>query len=383
MKYLIGCLLFALFAGPLCAQEPTSRGDALQQLRQAQAATLAGDSAKARQLIDAAKTWATKKMDTLVTAWAEQLAGELEFAAGNRGKAIDAFTAALDAFTTLKNQQGMAVAHLNLGRLLLADNKPGEALPHQREAAELFEKLNRNGDVAAALEDQGAAHKALGKLEEAQSAWQKAQALYRQASPARPAAELRVLAELAACCESLGNAEQALKHLAAALKLAEELKDAAEEARLHHSLGVLYHKNSQLDEALKEYEAALKFYSANNNHQAAEASTRCNLGALLQDQGKPQQALDELNKALDLAARERDTVAQARALYNIALVYEGQAQEAKAIESYEKALAFRRQGKDIAGTVKILDSLALLYASQNKPDKAKQCRDEAEKLRKP
>src|SRR5438874_108475 len=119
----------ALVVWSLRAQDAGgSRGEALQWLKQARGAIQAGDPAKARKLIADAKTWGESKKDKLVTAWADQMAGEMAFADKDSDKAITVFTAALEAFTDLKNQPGMAACRLNLGRLLFAKREPGEAL---------------------------------------------------------------------------------------------------------------------------------------------------------------------------------------------------------------------------------------------------------------
>ena len=372
----------ALVVWSLPAQDAGgSRGEALQWLKQARGAVQAGDTTKARKLVAEAKSWGERQKDKLVTAWADQMAGEMAFADKDRDKAVTAFTSALDAFTELKNEPGMAACRLNLGRLLFAKGEPADALKHQQEALTHFEKSSRSAEAAAAQNDLASSLKALGRVDEAKAAWGKALAAIRAATPKQPAVELRILGELAACFEATGAADQARQHLTAAVALAADLKDATEEARLHNALGTLSHKQGNLDEAGKQYETALKLFGETKNTEAAEAATRNNLGALLQDQGKPQAALEELTKALKTQTQLGDSPGQARTLYNVALVHEGQGQEAKAIDAYEQALALRRKSKDAPGTVKILDNLALLYASQGKADKAKECRDEAERLR--
>lgn len=386
-RFLVTMLLSGLLASAGAGQEPKkessgSRGEALQWLRQARGASAAGDTAKAKKLIGDAKSWGASQNDKLVTAWAEQMTGEIEFAGGDRAKAVVAFTAAADAFSELKNQAGIATCRLNLGRLMFADGKAKDAIKHQQEALELFQKLNRPAEIAAAHSDLAATLKALGRPAEAKDSWQKALALYREQATKQPAAELRILGELAACCDAAGATDAALQHFTAALTLAAELKDAGEEARLHNAVGMLRHKQGNLEEASKHYEIALRLFGDNNDHAAAVAATRNNLGALLQDQGKSLAALEEFAKALEIQTRIGDAPGQARTLYNMALVHEAQGQEAKAIEAYEKALVLRRKVADTGGAVKILDNLALLYANQGKTEKAKEARTEAERLRK-
>lgn len=363
-------LLFTLFC--VDAAEP-SRGEVFQWLRQARGAAIAGEKDKARKLIDDARSWASRNKDKLAAAWAEQLAGEVEVAAGDRVKATTAFTAALEAFTEMKNDQGIANCRLNLGRLAFADGKFSDAQKHQAEALAVYEKLNRPAEKAAALADLAASLHAMGKIAEAKDAWQKALAIVRDRATRDAAAELRVRAQLGA----VSNDAEAVKHLTAAIELAVELKQPAEEARVRNSLGAVYQRQSNLDEARKQYDAALKA----TGEPSIEATIRNNLGALLQDQGKGKEALEELNKALALFTKQSDDAGQGRALYNIALVHEADGRNDEAIAAYEKALTLRRKLKDDAGTARVLDNLSLLYAAAGKADKAKECRDEAERLR--
>ncbi|HEV3145816.1 MAG TPA: tetratricopeptide repeat protein, partial [Gemmataceae bacterium] len=127
-----------VWASESCAQNEASRADVFQWLRQARGAALAGEKDKVRKLIEDSRTWAADHKDTLAAAWAEQLAGEVEFSAGDQTKATKAFQAALVAFTELKNQAGMANSLLNLGRLALGGGKTSEAEEHLSKALELF-----------------------------------------------------------------------------------------------------------------------------------------------------------------------------------------------------------------------------------------------------
>jgi len=361
------------------AQNEPSRTDVFQWLRQARAASMAGEKDKARKLIDDSRSWASKNKDKLAGAWADQLTGELEFSAGDRAKAVTAFTAALDAFGELKNEQGIANCRLNLGRLAFAEQKLNDALQHQTIALESFRKLNRSADEAAVLSDLAATQKQLGKVAEAKQSLQQAWSILGNREGTDPASKLRVLGELASCCEATNEPAEAIKHFTAAITLAGDTKQPAEEARLRNSLGSLHQRQGNLEEAGKQYEAALKTNPGSD--PATEAAIRNNLGALLQEQGKIKEALVELQKALALFEQQKDDAGQGRTLYNIALAYETDGKNADAIVAYEKAATLRRKIKDDAGAARVLDNLALLYASSGKADKAKECRDEAERLR--
>jgi tetratricopeptide (TPR) repeat protein len=358
-----------------------SRTDAFQKLRQARVAALSGEVDKAHQLVADIRTWAYARKDQLVIAWAEQLRGEFAFTARKYDDAKEAFTAALQTFTALSDRAGMANCRLNIGRVAQSTGQHGDAVKHQQAALELYEALNRPAETATTLSDLAATYQAQARWSDAKASLEKALTLYR--GPAKqPASEARTLSELAACCDAAGETSQALQHLNAAAALASELSDPAERARLNNALGLLKHKTGALDEAGKHYRAALELYATVRESDSATAAVRNNLGALLQEQGKPQEALTELTAALEALTRTGDVPGQARAYYNLALVHEGQGQEAKAVQAYEKALTLRRQSQDAAGSARVLDNLALLYAAQGKTDQAKTARNEAEQLRK-
>jgi tetratricopeptide (TPR) repeat protein len=360
--------------------DKTSRAEVFQWLRQARAALLANDAPQGRKLLGDARAWTSKNPDKLATAWVEQLAGEIEFSA-DKTKSVAAFTAALGAFTDLKNVPGMANCHLNLGRLASVQDQHDIALKHQKQALELYGKLNRPGDTAAVLRDLGATHMALKQPTEAVAAYQKALDIYRAEASRQPAGELQVLADLALCHETAKKLDLAQETYAAAATLAGKLKEPIEEARLRGALGMLCHRQGKLEEARKEYESALRIQTGNSSEQAAEARNRNNLGALLQDQGESAAALQEYAKALKLLAALKDAAGQARSYYNMALVHESLGQDAEALSAYDKALDLRRTLKDYPGMVRILDNQALLFTAQGMAGKAKECKDLADKLR--
>jgi tetratricopeptide (TPR) repeat protein len=359
-----------------------TRAEALQALRRARVSAQVGEAAEAKKLVQSALDFAKQANDKLVLAWGQHAGGELAFAAGDGDAALVAFTISLDAFTGLSDSSGMAASRTNLGRLLAA-SRPREALVHQQAALEIYKKLNRPAELAAAYGELAATQRALGALDEAEAAWESALALYRKDASGQPAAELAALSSLGSLKAEQGEQQEATALLAAAVKLAVAQKDPASEAGVRNSLAIAHQRQGAFDDALREYQAALKLRTSQAPDPAAEAEIRNNLGALLLDRGDTPAAVAELNKALALSTGLKDQGGIARAHYNLAVAAESLGKTAEAAASYEKALAIRRTLKDNPGTVRILDNLAVLYASQGDAQKAKAHRDEAERLRMP
>lgn len=383
---IVTCLLFASVVPIAVAYgqvRPATRVQAMQALRRARVATQVGEPDEAKKLVQTALDFAKQSDDRLVLAWAQHASGELAFAAGQFDAAVAAFTAALEGFSGLGDGLGMAGSRVNLGRLLTNGGKPREALKHQELALEAYKKLNRPAELAAAWAEIAATHRALGAVDEAEAAWERALSLYRGEAAGQPAAERAVLANLGALKVERGKHQEAIPVLAAAVKLAVSQKDAAAEAGIRNTLAMTHQRQGAFDDALGEYQAALKIRTTLGSDPAGEAELRNNLGALYLDRGESQLALAELNKALALVTQLKDGAGTARVLYNLAVAQESLSKPAEAIANYDKALAIRRELKDSPGIARVLDNLAVVHASQGNTQKAKAYRDEAEQLRQP
>lgn len=274
LTYLTAAALVLAVVGPLRGQpaQDASKGEVYQWLRLARDAASAGDHhKKARQLIADARAWAGKhkedREDRIVAAHTEQVAGEVEYHAGDRAKATAAFTAALSVFTELKDQSNAAICHHFLGNLAFEDGKPKEATEAYQKALELYQAEGGNQTAGA----------------------------------------LRIRGGLAICCGAAGmqlhkqgKHEAAREQYASALKqLAGLTNQDATEACIRLNLGALLMGmgQSEATAALEELKEALRLYTKVQDN-AGQARSLYNIAMVYEGQGRSKEAIDTRAKAL-------------------------------------------------------------------------------------
>ena len=147
--------------------------------------------------------------------------------------------------TTIARNNNCALAHNNLGLLLMDKGRTDEAMTHCLKALEADPKL-------------GDAHYNVGLL-----------------------------------LAKMGRVEEAMAHYLKALEL------NADHAKTHNNLGSLLEKQGRVDEAMIHYQKALE---ANPNH----AEARNNLGALLARSGRLDKAMAHFLRVLEINPNQRD-----------------------------------------------------------------------------
>jgi tetratricopeptide (TPR) repeat protein len=114
----------------------------------------------------------------------------------------------------------------------------------------------------------------------------------------------------------------------AILEFQEALKFDPNDGLAHYNLAIAYGGQGRFDEAIDEYEEALRI-------KPDYAQAHHGLGFAYHSQGKFDEAIDEYNEALTI---DPD---YAPAHYNLAIVYRGQGRLDEAIDEYEEALRVR------------------------------------------
>ncbi len=129
------------------------------------------------------------------------------------------------------------VAQINLGEALAGQGRPGEAIPHYREAIRI------EPGSAIAWNDMGQAFKELGNAETAIDH-------YREALRIDPEYAM-ALYNLAAACDGLGRHEEAIRHYREAIRIRPDYADAV------NGLGVALAQSDRVAEAEASFRKAL------------------------------------------------------------------------------------------------------------------------------
>jgi tetratricopeptide (TPR) repeat protein len=105
-------------------------------------------------------------------------------------------------------------------------------------------------------------------------------------------------------------------------------------------------------------------------NKSGEANTLTNFGAVYDDTGQPQRALEFYEQALALFRQVGNKSGEAKTLSNLGAVYRSTDQPQKALEFYEQALALYRQVGNKSGEAYTLNGLGAVYAVTGQPQKA-------------
>jgi DNA-binding SARP family transcriptional activator/tetratricopeptide (TPR) repeat protein len=104
--------------------------------------------------------------------------------------------------------------------------------------------------------------------------------------------------------------------------------------------------------------------------RAAEATALTSLGLVDCQQGRYQQATDDLQQALDLSCEIGNTAGQARALANLGLVHLRQGRHQQATAHFQQALALHRETSDRTGQARALANLGAVDLRQGRYQQA-------------
>jgi tetratricopeptide (TPR) repeat protein len=149
-------------------------------------------------------------------------------------------------------------------------------------------------------------------------------------------------ADLAFALHRLGHDDQALKHAARALRLAQKVK--AQEARMlaqaqsHNMLGILARTRGEWAQALEHLEAS-RALAEQRNDAGAHAAALNNLALVHRARDEDGRALELAQRALELVTREGDRHRQAAMHNHLADLYHALGRPAESMEQLKRAVA--------------------------------------------
>jgi tetratricopeptide (TPR) repeat protein len=143
----------------------------------------------------------------------------------------------------------------------------------------------------------------------------------------------------------LGRIDEAIKEYQTALKLDHNYAEA------HNFLGIAYASQGRLDEAIKEYQTAITI-------KPEYAEVHNNLGIAYANQGRLDEAIKEYQAALKISSNNVETH------NNLGLAYETRGRINEAIKEYQAAIKIKPD------YVEPHNNLGIVYANQGKIDEA-------------
>jgi tetratricopeptide (TPR) repeat protein len=260
--------------------------------------------------------------------------------------AIQSCQQAITAHQQIKDRSGEAKSTVNLGIAHVRANQYEQAIPILQSASELAKTAGERRVKALALEFLGLAYSSLGK-------WQEAQEFLQQA--------LAIATEIKDT-----QLEEGIRQVLSLVENPQQFSQKTEAARLLQQ-GLQQAQNSQFQEAVQSWEAALKIYREIGVRQG-EAESLGNLGNAYNNLGQYQKAIEYHQQALaifkEIGAAEGTRSArdgEAASLGNLGNAYNYLGEYQKAIEYHQQSLAIFKEIGDRQGEAASLGNLGNAY----------------------
>jgi CHAT domain-containing protein len=263
---------------------------------------------------------------------------------GRLGESEKTLAALNDAVTLERNlgdRWGEAMALDSLSDAYDSRGELQEALNAKQQALSVFRESKTRVDYEyTALADLGHIYEELGEPQKALD--YHFQALRLARSHQRRDLEIPMLSVVAGAYAEAGDTGKALEHYNQALALSQG--DRGGETWTQSKLGNFYLGQGEYDKALQLFNQILPYFHS-EHARVFEAGTLYGMGVAYHRQGQLQQALEVLNQALSIwpfKNRMRREI-----LREIGSVYQDLGNGQKALEYYEKSLAESRAAKDL------------------------------------
>jgi tetratricopeptide (TPR) repeat protein len=245
-----------------------------------------------------------------------------------------------------------AKALFTLGNVALDMSKYDAAVAHFEAAL----KIRKNVDVAGVYGNLSLALQYLGRLDEALAMCSSALEIYNKAPGDNQQSIAICHQSMGNILDELGKHEEAMVHYSTGLAMT--LKTEGETARAAGflvNIGVVLADQNKLDEAMEKYVSALRIYEKAKMDTRA-AACHFNIGSVLKQQGKFDAALEHARKALAIRrsklSHEHADCGESHSL--IGNILKGSGKFAEALDEFDNALRIR---KNVFGemTLKVAD----------------------------
>jgi CHAT domain-containing protein/tetratricopeptide (TPR) repeat protein len=284
---------------------------------------------------------------------------------GESEKVVAALNEALRLRRILGDRRGEALALDSLSDAYDARGELQEALNAKQQALSIFREAKEGVDYEhVALADIGHIYEELGESQKALAYYHQALNLAR--SHHRRDLEIPTLSVVAAAYAGSGDTEKALEYYNRALALSRT--DRSAEVWTLSKLGDFYFRQGEYDKALQLFRRILPSFHS-GNAPVFEAATLHGMGVIYHQQGQLLQALDTLSQALSIAPFNNR--GRRELLREIGSVYQDLGDRPKALEYYEKSLTESRAAKDLQGEALLLCDIARSERAEQKTAEAR------------
>jgi len=207
------------------------------------------------------------------------------------------------------------------------------------------------------------------KFEEAIKAYEKC--LHDSSIPEEDKIGFNIL--IGNCYYFLSKLNQAEKHFKESLNILKRAENKiaklpAKSAALGNT-GNIYHNLGKPDEALEYYQQALEINRKLGYEQGA-AHNLNNIGTLYNELGKYDEALKCQEEALEISKKFKDEQAIANSLTNIGIIYTDSGKPEEALKLFQEALEINNKNKYQEGIANVFNNIGLAHSNLKETDQA-------------
>jgi CHAT domain-containing protein/Tfp pilus assembly protein PilF len=256
---------------------------------------------------------------------------------GGRDKALLFYGQALKSAEAAADRRDQARVLAALGAVLTQSQKPADAesaRPSLEQALRLWQEAGDSYRQSGVLYNLAIGRYSLGRFDEAIEIYQQALSL---TDPAGALAS-KLWNGLGNVYASRGESLKALECFDTALRIAEEAKDKGAEAAALTSAGNIYQRRGEPQKAIRNFKSALEINQSDPALKTYEGSVLLQIGSADQDLGLADDALAEYQKALGLFREDGDNRGLANALWCIGRVDLARERPQDALEHLREAL---------------------------------------------
>jgi tetratricopeptide (TPR) repeat protein len=246
-----------------------------------------------------------------------------------------------------------------VGQALVRSNRPDEGLEHLRRAQVLLEK-DPDPWLAVECADWEAAALYLKEDSRALAVAEKALDLCRTTEPRLPGTEARILEHIAAIHVKNHTYDRAVAFYEEALQVAGSTRDLSRMGRTYHGLSIAYQERGELGRAIEYTYKALALYALEHD-KALVANGENELGMLLMRQGQMDRAGDAFRAALAHLEESGTERGRSHVMHSLGELLLRTGQYNEGIQTVKKAVDLAKRLDERIAQVDCHDLLGRLY----------------------
>jgi tetratricopeptide (TPR) repeat protein/class 3 adenylate cyclase len=297
-----------------------------------------GDDAVALRYLKEVRDTAIERRLPIMASFSLPAIGHMQLQQGDVEEGLATYRQAAELSRRARHANGLAQALRALGEVLLGLGRVEAAVPHLREAADIFAQLEDRETETHLWQRLAAACEQCNRPAEAHEFWERVHD--RCEGSGDSGGEAIALEGIARCARLRGVRDEAMALYERALRRAVTAGDREREATLRNTLGLLRWEDGSYGEALRQYEAALRLCRERKD-RVHEGLSLNSLGATLLKLQRFDEARTVLEEAaaLNASTGERRLEAHSWAVLGDSLLETGRISDARA--AFERSLALR------------------------------------------